>query len=290
MTETWNEITDVLSLFATSFAASLVVGAVSPLIGIFFVLRRLVFLGVAVPQFAAAGAAFSLFILPWWHETFFHESASGLDHEGHFAFHLVWALVFTFAALAVLALSGRRPESSEESRIATLYALAAAATILFLNAGAVGPGHVEVLLKGEILSLGARELRIIAVIFGAVLMVLAVFRRPFMLVSYDREAALSLGYRPRLWDLVFFGLVGTAISVGVLTVGPLVIFGLMVLPPLAARRLARNMTSLYLIASSLGIISTSVGFFLAYRLDWPLGPTDVALAFAIYLVIRLVKK
>ena len=48
-------INDILTLFAYSFWGALVVGAVCPLIGVFFLVRRVVFLGIAVPQFAAAG-------------------------------------------------------------------------------------------------------------------------------------------------------------------------------------------------------------------------------------------
>jgi ABC-type Mn2+/Zn2+ transport system permease subunit len=35
------------------------VGLVCPLVGVYFVLRRMIFLGVALPQLSAAGIAFS---------------------------------------------------------------------------------------------------------------------------------------------------------------------------------------------------------------------------------------
>ena len=39
-----------------------VVGFVCPLVGVYFVLRRLVFWGVALPQVSAAGIAFALML------------------------------------------------------------------------------------------------------------------------------------------------------------------------------------------------------------------------------------
>ncbi len=279
-------ISDILTLFANSFYGSIVVGVVCPLMGVFFLVRRVVFLGIAVPQFAAAGVAFGFMVCPW-----FHERANGYSHgpgtgEAGFAFHLFWATAFTFGALLVLALLGERNGSAQEGRIAAGYSFAAAATILFLSAGAFGAGHVQVLLRGEILALSGSDLLAIIILFGVVLVAFILFHRNFLLVGYDREAAMSLGKNPLLWDVILYCLMGASISVGVITVGPLVIFGLLVIPPLAARAVAFNMTSFYVTASAIGLVTAVLGFMVSYMLDWPLGPTDVVLAFALMCLVR----
>jgi ABC-type Mn2+/Zn2+ transport system permease subunit len=276
---------DILTLFAQSFCGSLVVGAVCPLIGVFLLVRRAVFLGIAVPQFAAAGIAFGFLVLPWWHGLIGSEGHGPEAVEGDFAYHLFWALLFTLVALLILALLGRRESGNPEGRIAAGYAFAAAVTILFLSAGALGASHVQVLLRGEILALSSRDLLAITLLFGTVLLVLLVFRRPLLLSSFDREAAVSLGHRPFLWDILLYALMGASISVGVITVGPLVIFGLMVIPPLAARMLALNMVSFYLLASAIGLFTSVAGFMASFLLDWPLGPTDVVTAFLVMALI-----
>ena len=113
---------DILNLFASSFYGSLVVGMICPVIGVFFVLRRVVFLGIAVPQFAAAGVAFGFVLLPLLGGGLsggdIQAAAGGL--EGHFTFHLFFAMAFTFLALFLLALLGRKGTGSPESRIAAL--------------------------------------------------------------------------------------------------------------------------------------------------------------------------
>ena len=45
-----------------------------------------------------------------------------------------------------------------------------------------------------------------------------------------------------------------------------------------------------LIASAIGGVSALAGFWLAYRLDYPVGPTDVALLGALYAFCFCVKK
>jgi len=59
--------------------------------------------------------------------------------------------------------------------------------------------------------------------------------------------------------------------------GPLLVFGFMVLPPLAARPFARGTASFFVLSSLIGLFTAILGFYLSIVLDLPLGPTDVAL-------------
>jgi ABC-type Mn2+/Zn2+ transport system permease subunit len=77
--------------------------------------------------------------------------------------------------------------------------------------------------------------------------------------------------------MALYLIIGTTISLGVLLVGPLVMFGFLIVPPLIAGRVTTGIRHLPLAASLFGGITAFVGFAVAYRLDWPLGPTDVAL-------------
>jgi ABC-type Mn2+/Zn2+ transport system permease subunit len=60
-----------------------------------------------------------------------------------------------------------------------------------------------------------------------------------------------------------------------MTVGPLVIFSLLVVPPMIALPWARGMTGLSIGSSLAGGLSAFAGFYLAYRYDLPLGPLIV---------------
>ena len=49
------------------------------------------------------------------------------------------------------------------------------------------------------------------------------------------------------------------------------------------------MTSFYVLASAIGLVTAALGFLVSYLLDWPLGPTDVVLSFAILSLIWLAR-
>jgi ABC-type Mn2+/Zn2+ transport system permease subunit len=98
------------------------------------------------------------------------------------------------------------------------------------------------------------------------------------LVSFDRDLAVVFGKRAGLWDRLLYLTIGITISLGVMTAGPLVTFGFLVVPPLTARLVTRHMLSFSLAAAAIGGATAFGGFYLAYRLDLPLGPSEVAVA------------
>jgi ABC-type Mn2+/Zn2+ transport system permease subunit len=76
----------------------------------------------------------------------------------------------------------------------------------------------------------------------------------------------------------------------VLSVGPLVTFGFLLIPPLIAHLVARNMRQFALTSAGIGGLSSLAGFYIAYRWDYPVGPTDVALLGIVYGVVFLGRK
>jgi len=123
-----------------------------------------------------------------------------------------------------------------------------------------------------------------------VVLLFFLFRKEFLLVSFDREMAVTLKKNVLFWDGLLFLLIGLAISMAVLSVGPLVAFGFLLIPPLVAHLLARNMRQFALAASGIGGFSALVGFYIAYRCDFPVGPTDVALLGFVYGLVFIGQK
>lgn len=269
-----NTLIEILSpdfLLRQALIGSVLVGLVCPLVGVYFVLRRMIFLGVALPQLSAAGIAFSFFlyrILVGSHKHF-ELTERSLAMIGSFSFTLIGLLV-----LAAL----EHHKETIEARIGITYAAAAAATILFVAADPTADAHMVSLLKGDILATTGTSLLVLGGVFSAVVAALLIFRKEFLLVSFDRDLATVFRKRVRLWDSLLYLLIGSTISLGVMTAGPLVTFGFLVVPPLAARLITRRMLTFSLVAAGFGAAAAFVGFYCAYRFDFPLGPCQVAVA------------
>jgi ABC-type Mn2+/Zn2+ transport system permease subunit len=262
---------------------SVVVGFVCPLVGVYFVLRRLIFWGVALPQVSAAGIAFA-FMLQGFGLTLF---AGGEAAEKHLA--ILGAVVFTVAAIVLLTYLDISSQGLAEGRVGTLYALASAAAILCVAWNAQGETEMLSLLKGEIVTISEADFHAMLNILLAVCAAMFLFQREFLLVSYDRDSAVTLGRSVVFWDGLLYLLIGVTISLGVMTVGPLVIFGLLVVPPMIVLPWAKGMKSLSIGASAAGGLSAFAGFYLSYRFDLPLGPLIVAALCALFGLSSLVR-
>ncbi|MEK7389612.1 MAG: metal ABC transporter permease [Elusimicrobiota bacterium] len=257
---------------------SVVAGFVCPLVGVYVLLRRLIFWGVALPQVSAAGisCAFMLEALG------LNMITTGEHHEKHLA--IVGAVVFTLGAIILLAGLERRASAPSEGRLGVLYVLAAALSILFVSWNASGENEMLGLLKGEIVSISETDFHAMLDLFGLAAAAILLFQREFTLVSFDRDMAMTLGRSVNVWDGALFLIIGLTISLGVMTVGPLVIFGFLVIPPMAALPWARGMMSFSLLSSIIGGLSAFSGFYVSYTRDLPLGPMVVCVACAAYLL------
>ena len=281
--ELLHEIFSPDSLSRNSVYVSLLIGLVCPLVGTYLVLRRLIFMGVALPQISSCGIAFA-FALHAWH------LVPHLEGSSENALALGGSTVFTLGALLVLTLLQRRSGGLAEARIGTAYVLAGAGSILLLVKNPYGEHGLLDRLRGEIIAVSNTDLIMTAVAFGIVALLLVVFRKEFLLVSYDPEMAVTLRKNVLGWDSLLFLLIGLTISMSVLSVGPLVTFGFLLIPPLIARAVARNMRQFAIIGCVVGVLSALTGFCLAIQWDVPAGPTDVALLGVIYLTVMAGKK
>ena len=111
----------------------------------------------------------------------------------------------------------------------------------------------------------------LALVYGIVYVGLVLFRREFLLNSFDRDLSFLLTGGSVQWSLWLYVLCGVSIAVGVIMAGPLLVFGFMVLPPLAARTLARGMGSFLSLSSIIGLITAIVRFYLSVRLGFAAG-------------------
>jgi ABC-type Mn2+/Zn2+ transport system permease subunit len=270
-------------LLRQALIGSVLVGLICPLVGVYFVLRRMIFLGVALPQVSAAGIAFAALVHQIVTSLYVHLELS----ERWLA--MIGSLTFTLVGLLVLAAFEHQRETVE-ARIGITYAVAAAATMLFLAANPSAEAHMVNLLKGDILATTGPSLTLMVGVFAAVVLVLLAFRKEFLLVSFDRDMAMVFGKHVKLWDILLYLTIGITISLGVMTAGPLVTFGFLVVPPFTARLITRRMLTFSLTSAGLGAITAFAGFYCAYRFDLPLGPAEVALASLVLVAVWAVNR
>jgi ABC-type Mn2+/Zn2+ transport system permease subunit len=275
--EMLHQILSPYFLLRDSLYTSVFIGFACPLLGVFLVLRRLVFLGVALPQISSTGVAVVL-SLPMW----LGLKLSSHGTHGMHALAFAGSITFSLTAILVLAFLERRGGGQPEGRLGTAYVVAAALSILLLSKNPYGEIGWLDMLKGEVITISNFDLVLTASTLALVLAVLGMFRKEFLLVSFDREMALTLRKNVVLWDVLLYMLIGLTVSMAVLSVGPLISFGFLLIPAMAAHTIARSMRLFTVLASLIGGVAAFFGFCIAYAWDLPVGPTDVVLLGVLY--------
>lgn len=269
-------------LFRNAILGGLGVALLCSVLGVYLVLRRLVMIGVALPQASAAGIA-----AVFWASGHAHAHAAGNDKH---VLALIGSLGATFAALALLVVSRRRARSPADWGVGALFAISSAATVLFVALNPTGDLEMSNLLRGELLAITRDDLFVLGGAGFVIGSCFFAFRRELLLTSFDPEFASTIGRDPVRYDALLYALLGSGIGIGVLEAGPLVVFGFLVLPALAALRLAPGFRSLFAISAAIGALAFLSGFALSYHADLPAGPVSVAVAAACWLAASVLAR
>ncbi|MCE9634087.1 MAG: metal ABC transporter permease [Planctomycetes bacterium] len=262
-----NATLDTLRLFWPSFVASLVVALACSLIGVHVVARRLVVVGVALPQIAALGIALSFLCVDW----------------PIFGNHDAAALLLVTAGVAVLAVGARRSWLGQDALAGVLFVGAASATILIVQQSAAGIDEIRHLVEGNVLAIHAPDLPGLAAALLPVLLLHTLALRPMLLVTFDRETAATLGVRTGLWDALFFASLALVAATGVHATGTLFVFGFLVLPAATGLVLGRSTATVFGTSAAAAVASATAGFVFSCDQDTPTGPTCTLAALVVFL-------
>jgi ABC-type Mn2+/Zn2+ transport system permease subunit len=262
---------ETLSLFGPAFAGSLLVALACAVLGVHVVGRRIVLVGVALPQVAAAGIGLS-----------FLASLAAWTGEGTLLGwtrnHDLMALLACVVGAAALAERPGAGRGGRDVRTAAVYCLAGALSFLLVLGTAQGMEEVRNLVAGDVLGIHGERLQDLAALLVPVLLLHVLLHRRFLFVSFDPGMAATLGIRTRLHDLLFYASLAVVVARSVHATGTLLVFACLVLPAAGAIRVAHRTATVFGVACGIAVGGTGAGFLVAAdpRLDWPVGPTATA--------------
>jgi ABC-type Mn2+/Zn2+ transport system permease subunit len=247
----------------TALGGTAAIGLVCAFLGVYVVLRRIVFVGATLAEISSVGIA--LGILTGW-------SANALS------------LMCTFAAVLFFAnpRSGRYLPGDTVLGIA--FTISAAVAVLFVAHTATGNEEVVHLLQGNLLALTAGEAERLAIVFAVILAVHLALFKEFEYVSFDPAMAATQGYRTERWNLAFYLLLGLAIALAIKAIGILLMFAFLVIPAALGLLVARGLKGTFGVAMGTALLAVFLGIWLSYRFDFPSGPMIVAVLGGLLLV------
>src|ERR1051326_9052296 len=194
--------------------------------GLHIVRREIIFVDLALAQVAALGTCFAIL----------------LGHEPSDWQAYGWSLGFTFVGAAIFTLTRTQDHRvPQEALIGIVYVVAAATAILLLSQSAEGDEELKRTLVGDILLVQPAEVFRAFGLYALIGLLHFIFRKKFMLISFEPEQAMARGISVRGWDFLFYVLFGFVVTSFVHIGGVLMIFSYLIVPAVCANLLAHSL-------------------------------------------------
>jgi zinc transport system permease protein len=253
-------------LFKDALYGALVLSVVCATLGVYVVLRRIVFVGAAIAELSSMGIALALWLggMGW--------ATAASSHP------VAFALLFALAGAMFFGIGGgARSGVPPDATIGVTYAVAAALGILLIAKAKTGEAH-DIFLQGNILGITRSDVYVLLAVSVPVLLAHLVFYKEFLFVSFDRETARTLGYKVTFWNLFLYFTLGLVIAFAMQFAGVMLVFNYLVLPAVTGMLIASSMGGIFVVAILSALLASFVGFSLSVPFDLPSGPAIIAIS------------
>lgn len=241
--------------------AGLLIGAIAPLIGIFLVLRRYSLIADTLSHVSLAGVAVGLLFK-------------------------VNPLITAIGAATVSSVVIDKLRTSKKiyGETALSIFLSGSLALAIILIGLSNGFNVDIFsyLFGSIVTVKNTDLYIISILSIIIILLMAIFFKELIYISFDEESAQVSGIRVKTLNTFFIVLAAAMIAISIPIIGILLISALLVVPTVTALQYKKSFKMTLLIAEIISIFSVMMGLIISFYLNLSPGGTIVLLMLTIF--------
>lgn len=247
--------------------ASVIVGLVSPLIGVFLVQRRLALLGDGMGHVAIAGVGLAFL--------------TGTEP-------VLTALIVSILGAFILELVRHKSKSAGDLALALIFYGGIAGGVLLTSlAGGKASTALNQYLFGSLSTVTTQDFMALGGAAIVLVLVLARFGTQIFAMSLDSETAQIQGIRVTAMSVLLTAMAAVTVVVGMRTVGLLLVSAIMIVPVAAAQQLTHSFKATGMLASAIGGFSAIGGLAVSFYVDVPPGPTIVLITLGVFIILAV---
>lgn len=253
-----------------AFQASFLIAVISPILGLFLVLRRQSLMADTLSHISLAGIAlgFILNVNPTW----------------------TTLIVVIIMAITIEYLSSVYKSYSEISIAILMSAgMAVALVLMSLNEGG-STASIQQYLFGSIVTISQEQVYLLTGLFVIVIGLFLIFRKPMYVLTFDQDTAHTAGLPARIMSVTFNIITGVTIAVVMPIIGALLVSAVMILPAAIAMRLSSSFNRVIIVGIIIGIIGMFFGLVSSYELGTPPGASITLIFIVIFAAATVLKK
>lgn len=249
--------------------ASVIIGTLCSVIGVFVILKGLSFIGAGTAHAAFAGVVLAYLL--------------GINP-------MALAILFGLITVWITGILEEKGKMKLDVSIGILYTSTMALAVLFIGFMKTYNAEIYGYLFGSILSVTPTDIWIIAVLGFSVLTTVFLFFKEFHFITFDREMAEAAGIPARSLFFVLISLIALTVVVALKSVGAILVFAMILIPAATAYQLTHSMKAMMWVSTLFGITSSVSGVLLSFYLNLPSGAAIVLLATTLFFVAVVVSQ
>lgn len=270
---TFAEFINSYFLWRDPMIVGAVTGAVCGFLGVYVVLRRIVFVSAALTQISSFGVGLAFYL-----------EAYSLGYFASLFDPFTLSIVLTCLAALFFALKRDFSRISQEGVIAFGFLLASGAVVIIGDRITKGAHDIANILFGSAVVVDPADVLIIPAIALIVFVVHSIFYKDFVFVSFDPETAKLFKYPVRVLNTALLITIAVVVAVATRAIGALPVFALLALPALTSLLMTERLKLVFVFSMIIGILSATSGYFFSFILSLPTGASITVCASVFFLL------
>ena len=254
----------------SALKVSIIMGLLLSYLGVHVVGRGIVFVDLALGQISMLGVAVAAYI--------------GKEET-------LVSILFTMVGAFLLSfLKIKDKRLKQEAIIGIVYAVASAATVLFISKSPHGESNISEVLFGSLFTVTTEQIITMGIVFTLIGVTHVVFRRKFFELTekFENHDVEDIGVF-NLWNFLFYLSIGLAIVLAVRVGGVIPVFSYLIVPPVSAILLSRKTSAVVAVSMTVGVLGSFFGLYFSTHFDFPAGSSVVAILGVIFCLIAIAR-
>ena len=272
-------MSDLIGFYGIPFLSCMIIGLTLGYLGIHVLKREIIFIDIALAQFAAVGTVIA-------HVVFDAEEDELIAFLCSFGCILLMAVFFALVHRQIR-------QVALEAIIGVSYAIAAAGVLFLLGVVVAGHTHADVheLLAGSLLYVGDFWPDIFLFLLALLIVALCfiIFRKPLNQLSDNYRLNLDQGWAMVAWDILFYAVMGIVITITVRTAGIVVVFSYLIIPATIAALFTNKLWGQLIIIAAAVLLASLCCIWLTQTYDFSFGP-PIGMFLGIFLALAALAK
>jgi ABC-type Mn2+/Zn2+ transport system permease subunit len=246
---------------------SILVGIICGLVGVFIILRGLIFMGAGIAHSAFAGGALGILL--------------GINP------FITIFLFSTSSAMTIGFINEKGYVEDNNVAVGIIFSLTMALAVLFISLIKTYNASVIAILFGNVLIVTTGDMILLISIAIIIVMIIFFMKKELFFITFDDEMAKATGLPVKFISYVFLILISLAIVVSLKAIGAILVFAMITTPAAAAYQWSYKINRILWLSIIFGATSSFVGLFISFILNLPSGST-ITITVSIIFVISII--